>query len=259
MKNKTILFTVLLSVMLSAAAFAQENGKQKADSAHHPMNFFKVNLAALIIKDYSFQYERIINRKFSFAIGFGSMPNSSIPFKNNIIKALGDDQETIDAIKDMTLSNTTITPEFRWYASKKGYGRGFYLAPFYRYGVFKGAGLTVNIDGDVQAKQNSLTMSGKITGNSVGLLIGFQKSWGKHLSLDTWLIGPHYGNGKGEFNGVSAAPLSQSEQDDLRQTLEDIDLPLTTKTIIVTQNGATVKLDGPFAGVRLGIVLGYKF
>ncbi len=41
--------------------------------------------------------------------------------------------------------------------------------------------------------------------------------------------------------------------------LENIDIPLTNKTVIVTANNVAMKLDGPWAGLRAGISLGFKF
>jgi hypothetical protein len=102
-------------------------------------------------------------------------------------------------------------------------------------------------------------MSGKLTGNTFGLMLGAQWALGKHISLDWWMLGPQYGNGKGDFSGLASQPMTIAEQNDLRQQLEDFDIPLTTKIVSVNANGANVKLDGPFAGVRAGISIGIKF
>jgi hypothetical protein len=102
-------------------------------------------------------------------------------------------------------------------------------------------------------------MSGKLTSNTFGLAIGKQSALGKRFVLDWSMIGPHYGSGKGVFSGTSSQPLTPDEQDDLRDQLEGIDIPLTAKMVDVNANGASLKLDGPWAGLRLTIALGFRF
>ena len=250
MKRIILLSATCLSFLLNYSVSGQDTQKL-------PRNLFKVNLTALVFKNYSFQYERVLTRKVSFAVAFRTMPSSSLPFKNTIIDA-NNNQDTKDAIDALRLSNTAVTPEFRFYMSKKGYGRGFYIAPFYRYASFKADGMKFSYTNSSNTKSNIL-LSGKLTANTGGILFGTQKTLGKHLCLDIWILGPHYGSGAGDFSGISSTPLTQAEQDGLRQSLNDFDIPLTNKTVIVTANGATMKLDGPWGGIRSGISLGFRF
>jgi Protein of unknown function (DUF3575) len=256
MKSKILLTasTLLVSLM----AFSQYEKPEKKESAKHAMNIFKVNLTAIVLKNYSFQYERILSRKFSLALGYRTMPNSSLPLQSTIESIVGDDATAQEQIRDFRMSNTAITPELRFYASKKGYGKGFYLAPFYRNATYKGTGLKFTYENALMV-ESTMSMSGKLTGNTFGLMLGAQWALGKHISLDWWMLGPHYGNGKGDFSGLASQPMTIAEQNDLRQQLEDFDIPLTTKIVTVNANGANVKLDGPFAGVRAGISIGIKF
>lgn len=256
MKSKTLL-SLVFHLFVCVAAFAQDEKSEKpADK--HSMNIIKINLTSVVLKNYSFQYERIINRKFSFALGFRTMPNGKLPLQSTIEKIVGDDAEAKEQIANFNLGNTAITPEFRFYVSKKGYGQGFYLAPFYRNATYKGSGLKFTYQNSAMV-ESTISMSGELKGNSFGLILGAQWHLGKHISLDWWILGPHYGNGKGDFTGKSSQPLTQVEQDDLRQELEDFEVPLTTKTVTVNANGANVKLDGPFGGVRAGILIGVRF
>jgi hypothetical protein len=258
MKSK-ILFALCI-LLLSASAFAQYDKPEKDDdeSEKHSMNLFKVNLTSIVLKNYSFQYERVLNRKFSFAFGFRTMPNGKLPMQSTIEKIVGDDAEAKEQLANFNLGNTAITPEFRFYVGKKGYGRGFYLAPFYRNATYKGSGLKFTYENTAMVK-NTISMAGELKGNSFGLMLGAQWHLGKHISLDWWILGPHYGNGKGDFTGKSSQPLTADEQNDLRMELEDFEIPLTTKTVTVNANGANVKLDGPFGGVRSGILIGIRF
>lgn len=222
-----------------------------------PHNLIKINLAALLFKSYSLQYERVLNRKFSVAIQYRTMPATGIPFKSTIFKYMGDeDPDTKKIIEDFRLSNYAVTAEARLYLSRKGYGRGFYLAPFYRYASFTSNNFSVFYSGE---EEKSIKLLGNLTSNTYGLAIGAQNALGKHLVLDWSLLGPHYGSAKGNFSGNSLTPLSPEDQDDLRDHLENIDIPLTNKTINVDANGASLIIDGPWAGIRFTIGLGFRF
>jgi hypothetical protein len=256
MKSK--IFLTASTLLLSLIAFSQYQKPEKEESAKHAMNIFKINLTAIVLKNYSFQYERVLSRKFSFALGYRTMPNSSLPLQGTIENIVGNDATAQQQIKDFKMSNTAITPELRFYASKKGYGKGFYLAPFYRNATYNGTGLKFTYKNALMV-ESTMSMFGKLTGNTFGLMLGAQWALGKHISLDWWMLGPHYGTGKGDFFGVASQPMTVTEQNDLRQQLEDFTIPLTTKTVTVNANGANVKLDGPFGGVRAGISIGIKF
>lgn len=222
-------------------------------------NIIKLNLTPLLLKSYSLQYERILNRKFSAAIQFRMMPQTSLPFKSSILKLVDDeDADTKKIINEFKMINYAITPEVRIYLSRKGFGRGFYIAPFYRYASFSSSELNVFYTDENDAEQ-SIKMNGKLTANTFGLAFGVQSMLGKRVVLDWSLFGPHYGNGKGEFTGKSTHPLSADEQQDLRDQLEGIDIPLTNKTVNVTNDGASLKLDGPWGGWRCTIGIGVRF
>lgn len=224
-----------------------------------PKNFIKTNITSIVLKNYSLQYERVISRKISVAVQYRLMPESGLPFKSTILKAIDDnDPDTKKIIEDFRMSNYAITPEIRLYLSRKGYGHGFYIAAYYRYASFTSNDFNVFYD-DENNVQQSIKLSGKLTSNTGGILLGVQKVIGKIIVLDWWLLGPHYGSGVGNFTGVSSVPLSQTSQDNLRDQLNDIDIPLTDKTVFVNANGAAMKLDGPWGGLRMGLSLGIRF
>lgn len=58
---------------------------------------------------------------------------------------------------------------------------------------------------------------------------------------------------------MSSRILSQNEQDALLETLQDTDIPLVDTEYKVSENGAEIDLDGPWAGVRAGLSIGYRF
>ena len=81
MKIKIIFIAAALT-LFTVSVFAQDEKtekKEKSAKPAQPMNIIKVNLTALVLKNYSFQYERILNRKFSAAIGFRTMPTGKLP------------------------------------------------------------------------------------------------------------------------------------------------------------------------------------
>lgn len=266
MKFKFLLLTLGLFTLASLPAQAQFNNEaaplkqEKEHKSPVSRNFFKVNLTSILFNNYALQYERVLNKRFSIALSGRLMPEAGIPFRKKILDAVVEegDTEAENFVRSIRLSNYAITPELRIYLGKKGYGRGFYLAPFYRYAHFeaKNAQLTYTDDNDEDA---TIDMTGKLSAHTGGLLIGAQWALGKHICLDWWILGAHYGSGKGDFAGISSQPLSANEQADLRTTLEDLDIPLTDKTINVNANGASLKLDGPWAGLRAGLSIGFKF
>lgn len=221
-------------------------------------NMIKLNLTSLPLKQVAFQYERVLNRKFSVALGVRIMPATTLPFKQAILDAVGDDPDTRNVLETFQLSNTAITPELRFYLSKRGYGRGFYLAPFARFARYKTSLLEFDYD-DGNGGQETINLAGKLTSTTGGLLMGAQWPIGKRVVLDWWILGPHYGSATGKFSGISSQTMTPAEQDDLRTQLNDIDIPFTNKTVVVTANGASLELDGPWAGIRAGFSLGIRF
>lgn len=259
MKTKLLYLTSILFLGIAIPATAQKAKPIKEKKAVPQSNFIKVNLTGIPLKNYSVQYERVLKRKSSFAISFRTMPSTGIPFKTQILDAVGtNNPDTKNTIEQLKLSNFAVTPELRFYLSKKGYGRGFYIAPFYRYASFSTNNLLFTFQNALNISR-TMNMSGKLNSNTGGLLLGSQWALGKHFCLDLWILGPHYGSGKGNFSGIAGTPLTTEEQNNLSQQLNSLDIPLTTKTVIVNANGASLQLSGPWAGIRSGISFGIKF
>lgn len=219
-------------------------------------NLVKFNFTGLLLKNYQFQGERVLNKTLSLGLSYGFIPEGGIPWLDNI-ESLVDDEEFMDTLGDATISYNAITPELRIYMGK-GYGKGFYLAPFYRHSKYGFGNVSITFEADGLESRN-LAMNGELKGNSFGLLLGTQFNLGNRLVLDWWILGPHYGGSKGRLVGRSDQPLSQMEQDSLREELEALDVPLVDVTYEVDQNGATMDIDGPWAGIRAGFSLGLRF
>lgn len=249
-KQMFILAVMCFFVLLDVHAQLQNN---------KTYNAVKFNVTGIIAKNYSLQYERIFNKLIAGAVSFRTMPSTTLPFKNTILKNIDtDDPDVINAIKTAKLSNIAITPEVRFYVSRKGYGQGFYVAPFYRYANFKADNVRLYYAEPYDPNVH-IDLSGKLNGNTVGILLGSQWNLGKHFLLDWWILGPHYGGSNGNIIGVSDHVLTEPEQELIKQKLDDLDIPFTDKTVYVDENGARVKLNGSWAGIRAGLSFGIKF
>ncbi len=248
---KRINLTIAL-IGFCLVAFAQSQDQ-------HKKNLLKVNLTSPILKNYSIQYERILNKRLSLALSGRVMPATAMPFRNLIKDQLTEveDENVNRVIDQLRFSNYAITPELRWYVGKKGYGRGFYIAPYYRFAVYEANGNNITVEED--GETYSADVTGKVTAHNGGLLFGAQWLLGKTIGLDLWLLGPSFGRGNGNVVGVSSTPLDADEQTELRSQLEKIDIPYTRETYHVDATGGRIDLTGPWAGVRAGLMLTFSF
>ncbi|MGN7784203.1 DUF3575 domain-containing protein [Niabella sp. 22666] len=246
-----ICFPVLC--MLSSAA-------QDGTSFSKKSNLVKLNLTSPFLKNYSIQYERIINKRVSVAVSGRLMPASTLPFKNAIRKEVikEEDELITDAFNQAKFSNYAITPEVRFYLGKKGYGQGFYIAPYYRFAKYTVEELHYtyeDLDQDI-----SIKLTGNLKSHTGGFLVGAQWMLSNTIGLDWWILGPNIGGGRGHITGVSNQPIDPDVQQDIRESLEnDLDIPFTKTTVDVNANGANLKLSGPWAGVRAGLLLTFRF
>lgn len=216
-------------------------------------NILKINLAALVFKNISIQYERKIGRKTTIALNGRMIPLGEIPFKSNFKDAIDVESVNVDLFK---LGMTGITGELRWYVGKKGAFRGFYLAPFISYNQYK-------TEVPVNYLNNAKTgiFKGNTSSLTAGLQLGAQWRLSNHLYLDWWILGPNYGSTKGDL--VLTTPLNDIEQLSLEFELEKIRIATPLEIIQsynATATGATVTIKGPWAGIRaMGVGLGYRF
>lgn len=241
---------------LDEKAAGSETKKQEG-GGDNKMNIIKVNVTALPLKNFSFQYERVLRQKISVALGIRFMPNGNLPLKESLNDAANGDPDIEKAINNAQIGNFSITPEFRFYPGKKGYGRGFYLAPYYRYAKFTADAIPIEYNGGTGTK--TITLKGDLSTHGGGLMFGAQWFLGEYITLDWWILGAHYGTGNGSFVGTPSSPFTPIEQNEVRQTIEDIDLPVGKITAEVTANSAKAIFDGPWGGLRGGISIGIRF
>ncbi|MFN7100182.1 MAG: hypothetical protein ACK4M4_07415, partial [Flavobacterium sp.] len=129
MKLKTTVVALLLC--LASQTFAQSVSMTDDDGAAIKKNNLKISLTSLAFKNFQFQYERSLSKRIGVVLGYGFIPEGALPFQKTINEFTSDNPDTQGIFENATLAYTAITPEVRFYLGK-GYGKGFYIAPFYR-------------------------------------------------------------------------------------------------------------------------------
>lgn len=215
-------------------------------------NLVKLNALALTTGNISVQYERLIKPKFSIGASVNIMPERGLPFSSKL-EDFVDDQTTVAQLKGISISSFSITPEARFYFGKDSF-KGFYIAPFARYGSYS---LTFPVNYEYEGHEFQMNVSGKLSSISAGVAFGAQWQVAKNVYLDWMIIGPHYGNVKGDLSGSKV--LNEYEQQAINKSLSDLDIPLYEYSYEVNNNGAKIKLDGPWAGLRTSLAIGYRF
>jgi hypothetical protein len=91
-------------------------------------------------------------------------------------------------------------------------------------------------------------------------MLGSQWMIARRVALDWWIVGPHFGAGKGTLSGRTSTPISTADQNSLLSEISDIvnGIPFVKNTIKVDANSASVSLTGPWSGVRAGLSLGFR-
>ena len=242
-------------VLIAAITQAQSNNtdNKKSKTVANKKNLVKLNVFALAFKTISVQYERKVSKKITVALGVRTMPKGTLPFKNSFRNAI-DDQNTKTQLDNFKTGNFAFTPEIRFYLGHKGAYRGFYIAPFASIGHYT-ADLPYIYDEDGTSK--TILLSGSVNTITGGLMFGSQWKIAKSVYLDWWIFGPHYGSANGSISGKQS--LSPSEQSALKASLDGLNVPLVKTTNTVDANGAILNFKGPWAGIRSGLNIGFRF
>lgn len=244
---KKIILLISIGV-IGTEAFAQET-----EETVEKKNILKINLPALALKNISLQYERAVGKRISLGTTVRYMPKGKLPFRNTI-SDIADDAELDRQLANTEVGNFAVMPEMRYYVGRKGVLHGFYLGPFVNFSRYDASLLYEYEDG---LATKNIPLSGKVNTITGGLMLGAQWKLSQAINLDWWILGPNYGISRGDLTGKKS--LTPSEQQSLRNELEDLDIPLTKFTYQVDGNGATIDFKGPWAGIRAGICIGVNF
>jgi hypothetical protein len=264
MKKAIVSLVIILINFSGISAQSDQVNSQAKDSTSvitsldlQKKNNVKISLTSLAFKNFQLQYERSLTKRIGVVIGYSFISKGSVPFKTQLNDLASSSDNSQGIFDNAELGYTAITPEVRFYLGK-GYGKGFYIAPFYRNLKYDISGVNFTYTNQLGGKDD-IDVGGKLKANTFGLQFGSQFNLGKNLILDWWIAGPHYGTSKGDFVGVSSRTLTAFEQSELQRELDKIELPLSDVDAKANANGATIKISGPWGGIRSGISLGYRF
>lgn len=253
---KYTLPAIALGVTLGATSLGNAYAQQA--------NQVRLNLLPLTTGTVAVEYERVLSGGLS-AVGMISYrPEGKLPFYSSW-NSLIDEQETRDMLADSKQGALSLAVEARYYPGKKGAMRGFYLAPYLKHATYS-AGVPLPVEFEPPAESgieniDEVTLSGDLKTLTAGLGLGVQFSLGKRVSLDWKIIGPGYGSSKGTLIGKADRNLTPSEQEEIRNELDNLeDIPMVKiESKTVNAEGAEMKIKGPWAGIRTGLSIGFKF
>jgi hypothetical protein len=90
------------------------------------------------------------------------------------------------------------------------------------------------------------------------VLFGSQFKLTDNLVLDWYIIGAHIGGSSGELNFT--ASLTPAEQQDIRNTLDEANIPFIDIEHDINANGGRITSKGAWAGFRgFTVNLGWRF
>ncbi len=254
---KKLLFFISALLMSEISAQDVVGNTTQNSVPEDKMNIIKTNVTAFAFRNINLSYERSINRWFAINVGFGTVLEGSVPFMNAFLSK--EDEKDFQNIR-VKASNFTIEPRF--YIGE-GYGKGFYFAPYYRYSKVSSNTFDFMYDYNALGTTYEIPLKGKgdANGNSGGLMVGAQFFLNKqhNLVLDFWIAGAHYGSGTGDFTLRSDVLLTPEMQAQLKKEIENLDIPFVKYTVETNSNGANINVNGPWAGLRSGFSLGYRF
>jgi len=245
MKSRLSLLLTALLLVSGISSYGQE------------MNFIKTNIFSDLAGNYGLQYERILNEKLSASLTVNMMPKKGIPFAGMINEAMTTNPDVDMDVRTFKYSSWSMTPDFRIYFGE-GYGKGFYIAPYFKYSQFNVHDFVVKYTNE-ENKVNDITLSGKFTTTSGGIMCGAQWLLGDYVCLDWWIMGFHGGRGKATITGDPSIDLTPAEQSDFEQEFESINMPMLRTDLDVTADKVTLTNKSPWLGVRSGLSIGIRF
>ncbi len=255
--KKLLVFSAALLSIGSALGQSTNTG---TDFNQH---IIKLNVPAVVARNFSFQYEYGIKENMSVALGFRFMPKGPIPLSGlfeNIGQsddATGDGRSAFSEFLDQgRMSNWALTPEFRYYFGKQPLS-GFYIAPYLRFGGF-------NIDWtydfeNSEGEMQEAPIEGRISTFSAGALVGAQWHLSEQFVLDLWIIGPAYGTMK--INATATTDMTNLTPERRQEIEEDLSIEIFGNEVNthINDDGIRANVRTPFAGLRTGVCIGFKF
>lgn len=254
------LFLLATSLIITLSAIAQQPGYITEGTLLDGKSIIKASITTPFFNTFSFSGERILNKRMSAIIGVSFMPAGPFLYIDKISDI---DQQTHNLISGARLNTFSFSPELRIYTGR-GYGRGFYVSPYYRYERFGLDNLSIELT--LGSMSEDIVMQGKVNTHSAGLMFGYQWLLGRNrnIVIDWTMLGVHYGTSSGNFEGRydGDTPMTEAYRKEAEETIDTIfeDLPfIKAKSTVREDNSAQVSITGPWAFVRGGISVGFRF
>lgn len=259
--HKAIVSILLIFISISLSSQTSKISWNPSEQALlDGKTIIKANLLGATTRNYGYYGERILGKRVSLVVGFNTMPNGKIPH----IERFTNEPE----ILNIEVSSMAFTPEIRFYLSPSGYGKGFYIAPYYKYEKYNASSYNIEFI-DEEDMTQFINMNGYLDTHSVGAAIGIQWFLGKrkNISLDWTIIGAHYGSNTGHLKGSTTYIMTEETQNEIIKTIEDsfssIEngnfVPVKTENIKVDSHNASADIKSPWAFIRSALSIGIRF
>ncbi len=245
--------TLLLAAFAAAAVLPASAQSARRD------NTIKLNLLALPARNLSFQYERAITRHFALDLGVSVMPSGRVPFAGIFDGYVSSDETGVakDILDGTQMGGFAFTPEARIYLGSRRQ-RGFYLAPYARFGSYNLSLDYAYTDNEGQVFPTKL--DGSIRTASAGLMVGTQWRLPGRLVLDWWIAGLSAQSVNLDLDTrADLSSLTAEERADLESTIEGTSIGGRKLQATVTDNGINGDAKFPLVGFRTGLALGLRF
>lgn len=254
-------YLILLTLFCCSVLSAQKFETRATDSILlDKKNLVKFNVAPLAWGTGSLTYERVATGRLVAGATVNYRPQRSAPFKSTLQKLFeNDDTEgevTFDIAK-LKYSNFSFSPEIKLYLGKKGAFHGFYIAAFAKWENTKVDYVYQFDELMLLSEDPNFPLKGNIKAFSGGIYFGVQWHLGKNIYLDWQIIGGNYGSANISIN--ANRDLSTEEQAELKDFAEDLKDSFDNIDYEVTSKGIKLKGKIPWAGLRTGLSVAYRF
>lgn len=262
--KKLLLASILCSGLVSLQA---QNAKPKFSPEQGALldgrTIVKTNLLGYAFGSYSLSAERLLTRNLSVQLGYSTLPEKSVG------ALIGLKKISQDYLPEAKLASQSMTVDLRLYLSRNGYGRGFYLQPYYRYEKHQLSDAKIEVKSSAPGATEYYPYNAglNIKSHSFGLALGTQFALGakKNIIIDWTIIGVHYGgNINSTLTATSSVPVDAQKVEqykaDIKSLAEDAGFDKDL-SFDVSGNGAQIntKFKHPYAFLRSSISVGFRF
>lgn len=212
----------------------------------------------------SLQFERNVYKKISAGLSVGYVSEQEFLILKLITERKVSNEFAKNQISNIKTKIFSITPEMKIYFGKDAF-KGFYLSPFIRYARYDVKFPLQYIEDTMSSYYQEVTFSGKFNSFTYGLSVGAQWNVYKNFYVDWLIVGPHLGNSTEKL--ILTTDLSQRQQKGITKSLDIIqktlnktdEIPTINFDYKVNEQGGTVLIKNPWAGMRFQLGVGYRF